>query len=156
MSPEELNALVQEAHVAGVSAAVQEANRCVDDPRRISRAWRIGQGTAIRFLRMGLAIGLRDLARQVGVPPSAVTAWETGEAMAKPEHIQGMARVFGVPYGVVRTLGLPSVSETRDPVAERDPWATGTDSLPSSTPTRPDADDSAGAGTREGEGTGHE
>lgn len=116
------------AHAQGQAVAVELAGHVVDDPRRLTAAWRKGHGAALKYLREAAGLSLERLAEQARTPRypctrSLVDQWEQGRSYPSPDHALALAQVYGVPYARLRMLGIPTVGETRDPVAARDPWA---------------------------------
>lgn len=94
------------------------------DPRRLNEAWRAGQGAALRWLRTAASLTLEEVATIVGANGRAVVhAWEQGQALAPLDMLLKLAVHYGFPAGRFCVVGLPTIGETRDPLAARDPWA---------------------------------
>jgi transcriptional regulator with XRE-family HTH domain len=51
----------------------------------------------LKSLRRRLYMTQSDLARELGVSPQAVSAWETGSVQPRPRNLKKLVRVLGVP-----------------------------------------------------------
>lgn len=74
----------------------------------------VGLGGRVRAARTSRALGLRQLAQQIGMSPSSLSEFENGKSMPGPDRLRALADALEIPLDPAPAPTTPSFDDWRD------------------------------------------